>query len=91
MMMDSLPNPSSFRASFNYWKLTIFKVVNGWFIVVAGAVCAAGVIDAVTAKWLLCFVAGSKFLEGFMDQEIGKTKEKIQGDTQQFLRSQIKP
>jgi len=84
-------DPNTLSAKLNYWKFFVFKLCNGYFIVVAGGMCAAGVISSTAAKWLLCFIAGSKFLEGLMDQELSKTKDKIESDTQHFVRSQIKP
>jgi hypothetical protein len=82
---------ASLQSSLSYWKFVSFKMVNGYFIAFGGAVIAAGVLDPTTSKWIACAIVGSKFLEGFMDQEITRTKTKIEGDTQQFLRSQIRP
>lgn len=65
---------------FNYYKLVIFKVVNGFLLVVAMSFLAAtdGVDwEAFTTFQKLklavfCLVAGGKFLEGFFDQTLSK-------------------
>lgn len=64
----------------NYWKLVIFKVANGFFLVVAMSFLAAtdGVDwEAFTGFQkiklaVFCLVAGGKFLEGFFDQTLAK-------------------
>lgn len=68
------------QATLTYWKFVIFKVFNGFLLVIAATFLAAtdGVDWAAFTtfqKWKLavfCFVAGGKYLEGFFDQTLSK-------------------
>lgn len=77
----------SFDKKISYWKVAIFKMVNGWFIVVGSSLAVAGIVTDHTTKIILILVGGSKFLEGFIDQEVGKAKQKIEADTQHFVKA----
>lgn len=73
----------------SYWKMVIFKVTNGYFVVVASGLCATDIISKRVAAVILCFVAGSKFLEGFFDQEVQKAKDNIKRDTELYYPANL--
>lgn len=73
-----------------YWKLAAFKLFNGWLIVVTGGLCATGILPPkVAAVCLAVFVQGGKFIEGFLDQEVGRAKDKIKQDTEIFYPANL--
>lgn len=59
------------------WRTIMFKGFNGWFITVAGAVMAAHLLTPYQESVLGCIVAGNKFLEGFINQDVGSLKSQI--------------
>lgn len=68
-----------------FWRLVIFKFMNGYFSIVATAMCAANVFEPRTTSIILAFVAGSKWAEGFINQDIAETKKKLATIDTQFL------
>jgi hypothetical protein len=78
----------SFNQRLDYWKVVIFKGFNGWFIVVATALCGAGVFEGVYLKVILAVVSGGKFIEGFIDQEVGRAQQKVKEETQHWVKAQ---
>jgi hypothetical protein len=79
----------SYQRKIDYWKVAIFKGVNGWFITVGASLAVAGILSDFETKIILVLVGGSKFLEGFIDQEVGRARQKIKEDTQQFFKSPL--
>lgn len=71
--------PSVQRAGQNLWlwRIIVFKYVNGSFIVFAGCVIGAHLLTPVQESWLGCFIATSKFWEGFLNQDVEKLKNQI--------------
>lgn len=59
------------------WRTIIFKGANGWFITVAGAIMAAHLLTPYQESVLGCIVAGNKFLEGFINQDLSNIKAAI--------------
>ncbi len=60
-----------------YWKAAIFKASNGWFMACALAYIGAtdGMPEHRTARLILIVLtAGSKYLDGFLDQTINNLK-----------------
>lgn len=79
-----------FRIGWSYYKLVYFKGLNGYFIVVATALCATDVLTHRAIQIVLALVAGSKFLEGLVDDTLNKSnKAKETGETQQFYNPLI--
>ena len=66
------------------WRVILFKGCNGYFQVLIAAMCGANIFSPKTTSILLCFVAGSKFIEGFINQDIARIVSGPSGDTQQF-------
>ncbi len=79
----------SFNQKVAYWKVVVFKMLNGWFITVGASLAVAGILSDHTTKIILVLVGGSKFLEGFIDQEVVRTQQKVKEDTQHFVKAQI--
>lgn len=84
------------------WRAIIFKGFNGWFIIVAMALFSQDVAwDTMTGfqrlRWVIMgLIAGGKFIEGFIDQDLGRTRATIQqalglsnGNTQTISRQDI--
>jgi len=59
------------------WRAILFKGVNGWLITVAGAVMAAHLMTPYQESILGCLIAGNKFLEGFINQDLAQIKREI--------------
>lgn len=73
------------RIGWAYYKLLIFKGFNGYFIVVATALCATDVLTHREIQIILALVAGSKFIEGLIDDTLNKSRQAQQtGDTQRY-------
>ncbi len=64
----------------NYWKVAIFKGGNGWLTVFLLTLFATDIDFSKMTKWQICrlfamaFVAGAKFIDGFIDQTINNLK-----------------
>ena len=76
----------SFNQKISYWKVVVFKMLNGWFIVVGSGLAVADIVSPHTCKIVLILVGGCKFIEGLIDQEVGRAKQKIEEDTQHFVK-----
>lgn len=95
-----------FLSSVMFWKLGIFKGANGWFM--AASMAFLGFTDSdpqfKTPTWIhvrlfvFCFAAGSKFLDGFVDQTLQNLRDayaqKVDDDNSSlraFVRPQAPP
>ena len=73
------------RVGWSYYKLVTFKGINGYFIVVATALCATDVLTHRAVQVILALVAGSKFIEGLLNTDLATAKQsQIAGDTTRF-------
>jgi hypothetical protein len=59
------------------WRAIIFKGVNGYLIAVAGAVLASHILTPFQESIVGCLITGSKFLDGFMNQDLGRIKQEM--------------
>jgi hypothetical protein len=72
------------KSGLSLWKLAIFKGVNGWSLAVLMAFMGYTDGDEYKTPFMhgvrlivFCWVAGSKFLDGYLDQTIQNTKKDI--------------
>jgi hypothetical protein len=59
------------------WRAIIFKGINGYLIAVAGAVLASHMLTPTQESIVGCLITGSKFLDGFMNQDLGRIKSEM--------------
>lgn len=60
-----------------WWKLAISKGATGFFIVAGSALCATDPdwLPKAAVQLILAFVAGARFLEGFLDRTIANLEK----------------
>jgi hypothetical protein len=65
------------------WRVIIFKGFNNWFMVFTMSLCASNVasdfklFSPKATAFLLAFNAGSKAIEAFLNQDLGRLKAEV--------------